>query len=110
MASAEAVGFGAADDYLEALGMEHVFAHDRALAASTMERLREVPELTILGPPADRRGGVIAFTLGTLHPHDVATVLDGEGVAVRRSEEHTSELQSPCNLVCRLLLEDRDSD
>ena len=83
MAIAEAVGFGAAVDYLEALGMEHVFAHDQALAASTMERLREVPELTILGPPADRRGGVIAFTLGTLHPHDVATVLDGEGVAVR---------------------------
>jgi cysteine desulfurase/selenocysteine lyase len=83
MAIAEAVGFGAAVDYLEALGMEHVFAHDRELAASTMERLREVPELTILGPPADRRGGVIAFTLGTLHPHDVATVLDGEGVAVR---------------------------
>ena len=83
MAIAEAVGFGAAVDYLEALGMDRVFAHDRALVASTMERLREVPELTILGPPAERRGGVIAFTLDELHPHDVATVLDDEGVAVR---------------------------
>ncbi len=83
MPIAEAVGFGAAVDYLEALGMDHVFAHDRDLAATTMERLREVPELTVLGPPADRRGGVIAFTLDGLHPHDVATVLDDEGVAVR---------------------------
>jgi cysteine desulfurase/selenocysteine lyase len=83
MAIAEAVGLGAAVDYLESLGMDQVFAHDRALAASTMERLREVPELTILGPPAERRGGVVAFTLDGLHPHDVATVLDAEGVAVR---------------------------
>ena len=83
MAIAEAVGLGAAVDYLEALGMDQVFAHDQALAASTMERLREVPDLTIMGPPAERRGGVIAFTLGDIHPHDVATVLDAEGVAVR---------------------------
>jgi cysteine desulfurase/selenocysteine lyase len=48
-----------------------------------MARLREVPDLTILGPPADRRGGVVAFTLDSIHPHDVATVLDDEGVAVR---------------------------
>jgi len=83
MAIAEAVGFGAAVEYLEALGMDRVFEHDRELAATTMERLREVPDLTILGPPAARRGGVIAFTLDGLHPHDVATVLDDEGVAVR---------------------------
>ena len=83
MAIAEAVGFGAAVDYLSALGMDDVFAHDRELAALTMERLREVPDLTILGPPAAKRGGVVAFTLGHIHPHDVATVLDDEGVAVR---------------------------
>jgi cysteine desulfurase/selenocysteine lyase len=83
MAIAEAVGFGAAVDYLSALGMERVFAHDRELAGRTMERLREVPDLAILGPPADRRGGVVAFTLAGIHPHDVATVLDDEGVAVR---------------------------
>jgi cysteine desulfurase/selenocysteine lyase len=83
MAIAEAVGFGAAVQYLATLGMDRVFAHDRELAATTMERLREIPDLTILGPSADRRGGVIAFTLDGLHPHDVATVLDDEGVAVR---------------------------
>ena len=83
MAIAEAVGFGAAVDYLSSLGMERVFAHDREVAALAMERLREVPELVILGPPAAKRGGLVAFTLDGLHPHDVATVLDDEGVAVR---------------------------
>ena len=83
MPIAEAVGLGAAVDYLEDLGMDKVFAHDRALAAYAMERLVEVPELTVLGPPAPRRGGVVAFTLGDLHPHDIATVLDDEGICVR---------------------------
>jgi cysteine desulfurase/selenocysteine lyase len=83
MAIAEAVGLGAAVQYLESLGMDAVFAHDKELAAYAMERLREVPDLRILGPPADRRGGVVAFTLADIHPHDVATVLDGDGVAVR---------------------------
>jgi cysteine desulfurase/selenocysteine lyase len=83
MPVAEAIGLGAAVDYLERLGMDAVFAHDRALAAYAMERLAEVPDLTVLGPPAGRRGGVVAFTLGDLHPHDVATVLDDEGICVR---------------------------
>jgi cysteine desulfurase/selenocysteine lyase len=83
MPIAEAVGLGAAVDVLEGLGMEAVFAHDRALAALTMERLAEVPGVTVLGPPAERRGGVVAFTLDGVHPHDVATVLDSDGVAVR---------------------------
>ena len=83
MPIAEAVGLGAAVDYLEDLGMEAVFAHDRQLAAYAMERLVEVPDLSVLGPPASRRGGVVAFTLGDLHPHDIATVLDDEGICVR---------------------------
>jgi cysteine desulfurase/selenocysteine lyase len=83
MAIAEAVGFGAAVDYLTALGMDAVFAHDRELAAYAFERLREVPDLALLGPPPAKRGGVVAFTLGDIHPHDVATVLDGDGVCVR---------------------------
>ncbi len=83
MAIAEAVGLGAAVDYLQALGMDGVFAHDRELAAYTMERLKEVPDLRVLGPPADRRAGVVSFTLADIHPHDVATVLDDEGVCVR---------------------------
>jgi len=83
MAIAEAVGLGAAVDYLEGLGMDAVFAHDRELAAYAMKRLAEVPDLHLLGPPAEKRGGVVAFTLADIHPHDVATVLDGDGVAVR---------------------------
>jgi cysteine desulfurase/selenocysteine lyase len=53
------------------------------LVAYAMERLREVPELRLLGPSAEKRGGIAAFTLGDIHPHDVATVLDDEGIAVR---------------------------
>ncbi len=83
MAIAEAIGLGAAVDFLESLGMEAVFAHDQAMAALTMERLREIPEVRVLGPPAHQRGGVVAFTFEGVHPHDVATVLDGDGVAVR---------------------------
>jgi cysteine desulfurase/selenocysteine lyase len=80
---AGAVGLAAAVQYLEALGMEHVFAHDRELAALTMQRLAELPGVRVLGPPADRRGGVVAFTVDGVHPHDVATVLDRDGVCVR---------------------------
>jgi cysteine desulfurase/selenocysteine lyase len=83
MPIAEAVGLGAAVDYLRELGMDRIFAHDRELVAYAMERLREVPGLTILGPPADQRGGVVAFTMEGIHPHDVATVLDQDGIAVR---------------------------
>ncbi|HTM58548.1 MAG TPA: cysteine desulfurase [Candidatus Udaeobacter sp.] len=83
MPIAEAIGLGAAVDYLNALGMEAVFAHDRDLVEYAMPLLAEVPGVKLLGPPADRRGGAIAFTLEGVHPHDVATVLDQDGVAVR---------------------------
>ena len=83
MGIAEAVGLGAAVQYLEALGMDNVIAHDRELAAYAMQRLGEVPGVKVLGPPADRRGGVVAFTVEGVHPHDVATVLDRDGVCVR---------------------------
>lgn len=79
----EAVGLGAAIDYLSALGMARVQQHERALVAYALERLSAVPELRVYGPAADRRGGVVAFTLGDIHPHDLATLLDREGIAVR---------------------------
>jgi len=79
----EAVGLGAAVDYLAALGMERVHAHEQVLVAYAMRRLAGISELTIYGPPADRRGGVVSFTLGEIHPHDLATLLDREGIAVR---------------------------
>jgi cysteine desulfurase/selenocysteine lyase len=83
MAIAEAVGLRAAVAFCEELGMERIFEHDRELARYALERLREVPGLRILGPPAEKRGGVVAFELGEIHPHDVATVLDHHGIAVR---------------------------
>ena len=83
MSIAEAVGLGAAVHYLEGLGMDQVFAHDRELVAYAMQRLAEVPGLRMLGPSAEKRGGLVAFTLEGVHPHDVATVLDQRGVCVR---------------------------
>ena len=82
-AIAEAIGLGAAAEYLMRLGMENVWAHDRALLGYALERLAEVPDLRLYGPEGPDRGGVIAFNLGSLHPHDLATALDERGVAVR---------------------------
>ncbi|HEX8727389.1 MAG TPA: cysteine desulfurase [Ktedonobacterales bacterium] len=79
----EAIGLGAAIDYLRQLDMEQVRAHEHALTVYALERLRAIPGLTIFGPPAERRGGVISFTLGDIHAHDLATLLDRAGVAVR---------------------------
>ena len=79
----EAVGLGAAVDYLSALGMPKVHAHEQALTAYAMERLAAIPDLRIYGPAAEKRGGVVSFTLGDIHPHDLATLLDREGIAVR---------------------------
>ncbi len=86
MAIAEAIGFGAAVRYLEQLGMANVFAHDRELVAYAMERLAEVKGLTVLGPPADRRGGLVAFVMAGVHPHDVASGLDRLGICVRAGQ------------------------
>jgi cysteine desulfurase/selenocysteine lyase len=81
-AIAEAVGLAAAVDYLETLGLPAVAAHERALLAYAVERLREIPDLRLVGTPAER-AGVVSFLVGDIHPHDLATVLDRHGVAVR---------------------------
>ena len=83
-AIAEAIGLGVAVDYLNALGMEQVAAHEQEITTYAMEQLRQVPGLTIYGPQASQRGGVVSFTLGDIHPHDLASILDQQvGVAVR---------------------------
>lgn len=83
-AIAEAIGLGAAVDYLNELGMENVLRHEQEITAYAMEQLRAVPGLTIYGPEATQRGGVVSFTLGDIHPHDLASILDQEeGVAIR---------------------------
>jgi cysteine desulfurase / selenocysteine lyase len=81
---AGAVGLAAATDYLTAIGREAIVAHERALVEYALERLAAVPGLTVLGPRDPReRCGVVSFTLGDVHPHDLATILDSEGVAIR---------------------------
>jgi cysteine desulfurase / selenocysteine lyase len=80
----EAVGLGAAVDYLSVLGMDHVHRHEQAITAYALDGLQTVPGLTVLGPlDATQRGGAISFELPGVHPHDVATVLDTRGIAVR---------------------------
>jgi cysteine desulfurase / selenocysteine lyase len=81
---AQAVGLGAALDYLSGIGMDKVAAHEQAITAYALEGLQTVPGLKILGPTdiADR-GGAISFELAGVHPHDVSTVLDTRGIAVR---------------------------
>ncbi len=80
---AEGIGFGAAIDYLEGIGMEAVHAYEQALTAYALERLEEVPGVRVYGPGADQKGAVTSFTMEGLHPHDVAHILDDAGIAVR---------------------------
>jgi cysteine desulfurase/selenocysteine lyase len=81
---AQAVGLGAAVDYLGAIGMDKIAAHEHAITEYALRRLQEVPGLKIIGPTtAEARGAAISFTLGDIHPHDVGQVLDELGIAVR---------------------------
>jgi cysteine desulfurase/selenocysteine lyase len=82
-AIAEGVGLGAAVDYLSGIGMNNIHQHEQALIAYALERLEEVPGVKVYGPKAERKGGVAAFTLDGVHPHDVAQILDQDGIAVR---------------------------
>ncbi|HUF38623.1 MAG TPA: cysteine desulfurase [Anaerolineales bacterium] len=82
-AIAEAVGLGAAVDYLAGIGMDRIAAHEHAMTAYAIERLEEVPGVWIFGPDAEKKGGVAAFTLEGVHAHDVSEILDRHGVAVR---------------------------
>ncbi len=79
----EAVGMGAAIDYLTEIGIEAIEEHEHALAAYALERLADVPGLHVFGPPAERRAGIVSFDVEGVHPHDVAQILDWEGVAIR---------------------------
>jgi cysteine desulfurase/selenocysteine lyase len=81
---AEAVGLGAAVDYLTALGMERVRSHERDLTAYLIERVKEVPGLHFVGPPeAESRGGILSFTIDGMHAHDIAELANRGGVCIR---------------------------
>jgi cysteine desulfurase/selenocysteine lyase len=90
---ADVIAFGAAIDYLEGLGMENVRAHEMEVTAYALRRLRQMENVIVYGPPeAADRGGVISFNYPDLHPHDVGTILDREGVALRAGHHCTQPL------------------
>ena len=81
---AQAVGLGAAVDYLSEIGMHQIAQHEREITAYALEHLKQIDGLTIIGPTeAVDRGGAVSFTLDGIHPHDIAQLLDSRGVAVR---------------------------
>ncbi|HND48805.1 MAG TPA: cysteine desulfurase [Anaerolineales bacterium] len=82
-AIAEAIGLGAAVDFLTQIGMSDIAAHEHEITEYALERLEEIPGVKLFGPSADKKGGVAAFTLEGVHPHDVAQILDQDGIAVR---------------------------
>lgn len=82
-AIAEAIGFGEAVDYLSGIGLAGIASHEHDIVEYAMERLEEIPGISILGPEAEKRGGVVSFTMKDIHPHDISQVLDNYGVAIR---------------------------
>lgn len=95
---AEGIGLGAAVDYLNGIGMDKIRAHEEAITAYALERLAEVPGLTLYGPDAGKKGAVAAFTLQGIHAHDVAQLLDAEGIAVRAGHHCAMPLHDCLNI------------
>jgi cysteine desulfurase/selenocysteine lyase len=81
--AANAVGLAAAVDYLDKIGMDRVRIHERSLMTVAQDRLSAIEGIRIYGPPAAERSGVVSFTMSDVHPHDLATILDGEGICIR---------------------------
>ena len=96
----DAIGLAVAIEYLTNLGMDRVLAHEQAVVGYALERLTEIPGITIYGPkdPA-HRGGVVSFTLDDIHPHDVASILDEENVAVRAGHHCAQPLMASLGVV-----------
>ena len=92
MPIAEAVGFGAAIDYVSGVGLEAIEQHEHELVSYALERLNDVPGLVSYGPPAERRAGIVSFNLDGIHPHDVSQILDMENVAIRGGHHCTQPL------------------
>jgi cysteine desulfurase/selenocysteine lyase len=80
---AQGVGLGVAVEYLQKLGMQTIHAHENALVSYALEQMQHVQDLECYGPQAAARGGVVSFNLPGIHPHDMASLLDQHGVAIR---------------------------
>jgi cysteine desulfurase/selenocysteine lyase len=112
---AQAVGLGAAVDYLSVLGMDAVFKHEVELTGYLIKGLLEIPELSIVGPNnTEARGGAVSFTVGQIHPHDLGQYLDSQGVAVRTGHHCawplTRKLGVPATTRASLYLYNDESD
>jgi cysteine desulfurase/selenocysteine lyase len=97
-AIADAIGWGAAIDYLKEIGFDTIHRHEQAVAAYAIQRLREIPGVTVLGPEAAKRGGVVSFTMEGIHPHDIAQILDSYGIAVRAGHHCAMPLHTKLGL------------
>lgn len=97
-AIAEAVGLGAAVEYLMSIGLENISAHEHEIVEYAHERLAEIPGLTLLAPPVGQRNGVATFTMESAHPHDVAQILDYEGIAIRAGHHCAMPLHQKLNI------------
>ena len=96
---ASAIGLGAAIDFLQEIGLDNILEHEHKLAAYALEKMSTIEGLTIYGPAeAEKRAGVITFNLSDVHPHDVATVLDAEGIAVRAGHHCAQPLMKWLNV------------
>ena len=91
---AEAIGFGAAIDYLNKIGMENIESYEKELVEYTYEKLSEIKEIEIYGPSAEKRSGLVAFNIKGVHAHDTSQILDGEGIAIRAGHHCAMPLHS----------------
>ena len=112
---AQAVGLGAAIDYLSAIGMDDIFKHEVELTGYLLNGLLEIPELSVVGPTTTQsRGGSVSFTVGQIHPHDLGQYLDSQGVAVRTGHHCawplTRKLGVPATTRASLYLYNDESD
>jgi len=89
---AQGIAFAAAVDYLEAIGMDAVQAHEELLAEYAYDRLTEFDDVTVYGPPGDDRGGLVAFNLDSVHAHDLSSIVNEHGVAIRAGDHCTQPL------------------
>lgn len=97
-AIAEAIGFAAAVEYLDAIGMQAIHDHEKVITKYACEQLAAIPGLSIMGPSKDMRGGVVSFEMENIHPHDIAQVLDAEGIAVRAGHHCAMPLHQKLNV------------
>lgn len=95
---AEGIGLGTAVDYLTDLGMENVHAYEQYITNYALESLSEVEHLQIIGPSAAQRGGVASFTIKGMHPHDIAELLDKDGIAIRAGHHCAMPLHHQCGI------------